>query len=134
MHCQPTSVRERGAAHLLTPENPPTPVSWHHKHPSPSPSPCSAPWGGGKYTWLHVFWCPIGAPRLDTRKTNGMRVFSRPTDGAIELAPPGSLARERDKALGYFEANAHRMRYHHFRALGMYPSFNVRAANSRGWP
>ena len=32
----------------------------------------------------------------------------------------GSLARERDKALGYFEANAHRMRYQHFRALGMF--------------
>jgi hypothetical protein len=32
----------------------------------------------------------------------------------------GSLARERDKALGYFESNAHRMRYQHFRALGMF--------------
>jgi hypothetical protein len=32
----------------------------------------------------------------------------------------GSLTRERDKALGYFEANAHRMRYQHFRALGMF--------------
>ena len=32
----------------------------------------------------------------------------------------GSLARERDKALGYFETNAHRMRYKHFRALGMF--------------
>jgi hypothetical protein len=32
----------------------------------------------------------------------------------------GSLARERDKALGYFEANAHRMRYKHFRSLGMF--------------
>jgi hypothetical protein len=32
----------------------------------------------------------------------------------------GSLARERDKALRYFEANAHRMRYQHFRALGMF--------------
>jgi hypothetical protein len=32
----------------------------------------------------------------------------------------GALARERDKALGYFEANAHRMRYQHFRALGMF--------------
>ena len=32
----------------------------------------------------------------------------------------GSLARERDKQLGYFETNAHRMRYAHFRALGMF--------------
>jgi hypothetical protein len=32
----------------------------------------------------------------------------------------GALARDRDKALGYFEANAHRMRYQHFRALGMF--------------
>jgi hypothetical protein len=32
----------------------------------------------------------------------------------------GSLARERDKALGYFQANAHRMHYQHFRALGMF--------------
>jgi hypothetical protein len=32
----------------------------------------------------------------------------------------GALARERDKALRYFDANAHRMRYRHFRALGMF--------------
>ena len=32
----------------------------------------------------------------------------------------GSLARERDKQLGYFETNAHRMRYQHFRSLGMF--------------
>ena len=32
----------------------------------------------------------------------------------------GSLARDRDKQLGYFEVNAHRMRYQHFRALGMF--------------
>lgn len=32
----------------------------------------------------------------------------------------GSLARERDKQLGYFEANAHRMHYAHFRDLGMF--------------
>jgi hypothetical protein len=30
------------------------------------------------------------------------------------------LARERDKALGYFEVNAHRMHYARFRALGMF--------------
>ena len=32
----------------------------------------------------------------------------------------GSLARERDKQLGYFEVNAHRMRYAHYRDLGMF--------------
>lgn len=32
----------------------------------------------------------------------------------------GSLARERDRQLGYFEINAHRMRYAHFRQLGMF--------------
>ena len=37
-----------------------------------------------------------------------------------DLRFTGSLARERDKALGYFQANAHRMRYRHFRALGMF--------------
>jgi hypothetical protein len=37
-----------------------------------------------------------------------------------DLRFTGSLARERDKALGYFESNAHRMRYKHFRALGMF--------------
>jgi hypothetical protein len=32
----------------------------------------------------------------------------------------GSLARERDNALHYFDTNAHRMHYQHFRALGMF--------------
>jgi hypothetical protein len=32
----------------------------------------------------------------------------------------GSLARERDRQTGYFEVNAHRMRYAHFRQLGMF--------------
>ena len=32
----------------------------------------------------------------------------------------GSLSRERDKQLAYFEVNAHRMRYAHFRRLGMF--------------
>src|SRR5215472_2648089 len=32
----------------------------------------------------------------------------------------GSLARDRDRQLGYFETNAHRMRYAHFRDLGMF--------------
>jgi hypothetical protein len=37
----------------------------------------------------------------------------------------GSLARDRDRQLGYFETNAHRMRYTHFRDLGMFTGSGV---------
>ena len=37
----------------------------------------------------------------------------------------GSLARERDRQLGYFETNAHRMRYAHFRSLGLFVGSGV---------
>ena len=37
----------------------------------------------------------------------------------------GSLATGRDKALAYFEHNAHRMRYQHFRSLGMFVGSGV---------
>jgi hypothetical protein len=37
----------------------------------------------------------------------------------------GSLATDRDKALAYFETNAHRMRYRHFRSLGMFVGSGV---------
>jgi hypothetical protein len=37
----------------------------------------------------------------------------------------GSLASERDKALAYFAHNAHRMRYQHFRDLGMFVGSGV---------
>ena len=37
----------------------------------------------------------------------------------------GSLAGERDKALAYFAHNAHRMRYQHFRDLGMFVGSGV---------
>ena len=37
----------------------------------------------------------------------------------------GSLATDRDKALAYFETNAHRMRYAHFRSLGMFVGSGV---------
>lgn len=37
----------------------------------------------------------------------------------------GSLATDRDKALAYFENNAHRMRYKHFRSLGMFVGSGV---------
>jgi hypothetical protein len=37
----------------------------------------------------------------------------------------GALAGERDKALAYFEHNAHRMRYQHYRDLGMFAGSGV---------
>jgi hypothetical protein len=37
----------------------------------------------------------------------------------------GCLATDRDKALAYFETNAHRMRYEHFRSLGMFVGSGV---------
>jgi hypothetical protein len=37
----------------------------------------------------------------------------------------GSLTRERDRQLGYFETNAHRMRYAHFRSLGLFVGSGV---------
>jgi hypothetical protein len=37
----------------------------------------------------------------------------------------GCLATDRDKALAYFETNAHRMRYQHFRSLGMFTGSGV---------
>ncbi len=37
----------------------------------------------------------------------------------------GSLSGERDKALAYFDHNAHRMRYRHFRNLGMFVGSGV---------
>ena len=36
-----------------------------------------------------------------------------------------SLARDRDRQLGYFDTNAHRMRYAHFRSLGMFVGSGV---------
>jgi hypothetical protein len=42
------------------------------------------------------------------------------TAAASELKFTGALARERDRQAGYFEVNAHRMRYQHFRDLGMF--------------
>ena len=39
---------------------------------------------------------------------------------ARDLKFTGSLARDRDRQAGYFEVNTHRMRYQHFRDLGMF--------------
>jgi hypothetical protein len=42
-----------------------------------------------------------------------------------DLKFTGALARDRDKALAYFQVNAHRMRYKHFRSLGMFVGSGV---------
>jgi hypothetical protein len=42
-----------------------------------------------------------------------------------DLKFTGALARDRDKALAYFHVNAHRMRYQHFRSLGMFVGSGV---------
>ncbi|MBV9094991.1 MAG: ISKra4 family transposase [Streptosporangiaceae bacterium] len=42
-----------------------------------------------------------------------------------DLKFTGCLATDRDKALAYFETNAHRMRYKHFRSLGMFVGSGV---------
>ena len=44
---------------------------------------------------------------------------------ARDLKFTGSLARDRDRQLGYFEVNAHRMRYAHFRSLGLFVGSGV---------
>jgi hypothetical protein len=42
------------------------------------------------------------------------------TAAGRDLKFTGSLARDRDRQLAYFDVNAHRMRYAHFRELGMF--------------
>ena len=44
---------------------------------------------------------------------------------ARDLKFTGSLARDRDRQAGYFEVNAHRMRYGHFRDLGLFVGSGV---------
>src|SRR5262249_26936088 len=48
-----------------------------------------------------------------------------------DLGFSGSLAAERDKQLGYFEHNAHRMGYQHFRDLGMFVGSGVAKPGAR---
>ena len=43
----------------------------------------------------------------------------------------GYLAGERDRQLGYFGVNAHRMRYQHFRSLGMFVGSGVVEAGAK---
>ncbi|MGB6455378.1 MAG: ISKra4 family transposase [Streptosporangiaceae bacterium] len=64
-------------------------------------------------------WLARRLAELDTGDTGALLTAGR------ELKFLGSLAGERDKALHYFEVNAHRMRYKHFRALGMFVGSGV---------
>ena len=47
------------------------------------------------------------------------------TTAARSYPLAGAKAQDRDTALGYFETNAHRMRYKHFRSLGMFVGSGV---------
>jgi hypothetical protein len=59
-----------------------------------------------------------GAPWIWNLAT---RHFPEATAAAARAFPlTGIKADERDKAPGYFETNAHRMRYQHFRSPGMF--------------
>jgi len=57
------------------------------------------------------------AERLEELDTGNIPAL---TAAARDLKFTGALARERDKQAGYFQANTHRMRYQHFRELGMF--------------
>ncbi len=59
-------------------------------------------------------WLTERLKELDNGDTGALLAAAR------DLKFTGALARERDKQLGYFETNAHRMRYAHFRSLGMF--------------
>jgi hypothetical protein len=52
-------------------------------------------------------------------------------DAGRDLKFRGSLTRERDKALHYFEANAHRMHYAWYRSLGLFVGSGVVEAGCR---
>jgi hypothetical protein len=67
----------------------------------------------------HPDWLTQRLEELDTGAIPALLAAGR----ALKFA--GSLARERDKQLGYFEVNAHRMRYQHFRSLGMFVGSGV---------
>jgi hypothetical protein len=67
----------------------------------------------------HPEWLAERLAELDTGNIPAL------LDAGRALKFTGSLARERDKALGYFETSAHRMRYQHFRSLGMFVGSGV---------
>ena len=67
----------------------------------------------------HPSWLADRLTELDTGNITALLAAGH----ALKFT--GSLATERDKALGYFETNAHRMRYQHFRSLGMFVGSGV---------
>jgi hypothetical protein len=67
----------------------------------------------------HPDWLAERLAELDNGDTGALLTAAR------DLKFTGSLARERDKQLGYFQTNAHRMRYKHFRSLGMFVGSGV---------
>jgi hypothetical protein len=69
---------------------------------------------GHRDDWLAARLAELDAGDIDALLTAGR-----------DLGFIGSLATERDKALAYFEHNAHRMRYQHFRGLGMFVGSGV---------
>jgi hypothetical protein len=59
-------------------------------------------------------WLAARLGELDTSNIAGI------VAAACQFPLTGTKAQARDKALGYFQNNAHRMRYQHFRSLGMF--------------
>jgi hypothetical protein len=64
-------------------------------------------------------WLAARLEELDAGNVRAIMAAGR------DLRFTGSLAGERDKALAYFEHNAHRMRYQHFRDLGLFTGSGV---------
>jgi hypothetical protein len=62
----------------------------------------------------HPDWLTERLAELDAGDITALTAAGR------DLKFTGSLARDRDRQLAYFEVNAHRMRYAHFRQLGMF--------------
>ena len=62
----------------------------------------------------HPEWLPERLAELDAGDIPALLTAGR------NLRFTGALARERDRQLGYFETNAHRMHYTRFRQLGMF--------------
>jgi hypothetical protein len=67
----------------------------------------------------HDDWLAERLAELDTGDIPALVAAGR------SLSFTGSLARDRDRQLAYFEVNAHRMRYAHFRDLGMFVGSGV---------
>jgi hypothetical protein len=67
----------------------------------------------------HPGWLADRLAELDAGDITALLAAGR------DLKFTGALARDRDRQLGYFEVNAHRMRYQHFRSLGMFVGSGV---------